>query len=73
MRGTLRDMVERRLTWLAVIVLLWGGAIFYKLISLQVIHHREYVRMARARQEVVVEIPAPRGTIFDRNGPRRWP
>jgi cell division protein FtsI (penicillin-binding protein 3) len=61
-------MVERRLTWLALAVLLWGGAIFYKLISLQVLHHKEYVRQARQHQEVVREIPAPRGTIFDRNG-----
>lgn len=61
-------MVERRLTWLALAVLLWGGAIFYKLISLQVLHHQEYIRQARQHQEVVMEIPAPRGTIFDRNG-----
>lgn len=61
-------MVERRLTWLALAVLLWGGAIFYKLISLQVLHHREYVLQARKHQEEVRSIPAPRGTIFDRNG-----
>jgi cell division protein FtsI (penicillin-binding protein 3) len=61
-------MVERRLTWLAAIVLLWGAAIFFKLVSLQVFHHREYSNQARARQEVVIEIPAPRGTIFDRAG-----
>src|SRR5437870_4040735 len=62
------DMVQRRLTWLAAIVLLWGAAIFLRLVSLQVFHHREYARMARARQELVIEIPAPRGTIFDRWG-----
>jgi cell division protein FtsI (penicillin-binding protein 3) len=61
-------MVERRLTFLAGLVLLWGAGIFYKLISLQVIHHQEYVRMARARQEQEKEIPAPRGAIFDRAG-----
>ena len=61
-------MVERRLTWLAAIVLLWGAAIFFKLVSLQVFHHREYSNLARARQEMVIEIPAPRGTIFDRAG-----
>jgi cell division protein FtsI (penicillin-binding protein 3) len=61
-------MVERRLRWLACIVIAWGAAIFGKLVSLQVIHHREYVRIARARQELSVEIPAPRGTLFDRNG-----
>jgi cell division protein FtsI (penicillin-binding protein 3) len=61
-------MVERRLTCLAVIVLLWGGAILKNLISLQVLHHREYAVKARSIQEVVVEIPAPRGTIYDRDG-----
>jgi cell division protein FtsI/penicillin-binding protein 2 len=61
-------MVERRLTWLAASVLLWGAAIFFKLVSLQVFHHREYSNLARARQEMVIEIPAPRGTIFDRAG-----
>jgi cell division protein FtsI (penicillin-binding protein 3) len=61
-------MVERRLTWLAGIVLFWGAAIFLNLISLQVLHHREYAGKARARQEIGVEIPAPRGAIFDRAG-----
>jgi cell division protein FtsI (penicillin-binding protein 3) len=61
-------MVERRLKWLAWIVVVWGAVIFYKLISLQVFHHQEYVRMARARQERSKEIPAPRGAIFDRTG-----
>ena len=61
-------MVERRLKWLALVVMVWGVVIFYKLISLQVFHHQEYVRMARARQERDKEIPAPRGAILDRNG-----
>ncbi len=61
-------MAERRLTILAALILLWGTAVFGKLVSLQVIHHSEYSRMARARQELSIEIPAPRGTIFDRNG-----
>lgn len=61
-------MVETRLKWLAWIVVAWGAAIFLKLVSLQVLHHREYVNLARARQELVVEIPGPRGTLFDRDG-----
>jgi len=61
-------MVERRLTWLAAIVVIWGAAIFYKLVSIEVVRHQEYVREAKARQEIVVEIPARRGTIFDRTG-----
>src|ERR1039457_3035623 len=61
-------MVHRRLAWLAGLVLLWVAAIFFKIVSLQVVHHREYASLARARQEVVNETPAPRGTIFDRMG-----
>jgi cell division protein FtsI (penicillin-binding protein 3) len=61
-------MVERRLAWLAGIVLAWGAAILFNLISLQIVHHREYAKLATERQMVAVEIPAPRGTIFDRNG-----
>jgi cell division protein FtsI (penicillin-binding protein 3) len=61
-------MIERRLIWLAAIVVLWGAGIFGNLVSLQLIHHRKYTEMARARQELTVELPAPRGTIFDRSG-----
>jgi cell division protein FtsI (penicillin-binding protein 3) len=61
-------MVERRLAYLASIVLIWGGTVFYKILSIQVVHHRQFVAKARARQELKVEIPAPRGTLFDRAG-----
>ena len=73
MRHQAMDRLEslaysRRLTWLAGVVLLWGGLILARLISLQVIHHREYARMARQQQEMRIQIPAPRGPIFDRTG-----
>jgi len=61
-------MVERRLTVLALIVLLWGGAILKNLIKLQIVQHQEYAKRARSIQELVVEIPAPRGSIYDREG-----
>jgi cell division protein FtsI (penicillin-binding protein 3) len=60
-------MTHRRLTILAGLLLLWGAAIFGKLLSLQVVHHEEYVQLARSRQEMDLEIPAPRGTIYDRH------
>jgi cell division protein FtsI (penicillin-binding protein 3) len=60
--------MEKRLTWLAGLVFLWGVAIFGKLTSLQVIHHSDYVRKARARQERLIPISAPRGAILDRSG-----
>ena len=61
-------MLERRLKWLAGLILIWGGLILYKLVSLQVVHHRHYAGLARARQEQIVKILAPRGTILDRTG-----
>jgi cell division protein FtsI (penicillin-binding protein 3) len=61
-------MVERRLIWLAGFVLLWGGAVFAKLVTLQVLHHQDYVKKARARQEEVVQLRAQRGAILDRTG-----
>jgi len=61
-------MVARRIAWPAGLVLLWGALIFCKLISLQVVHHREYVKKASERQIEKVEIQAPRGAILDRMG-----
>jgi cell division protein FtsI (penicillin-binding protein 3) len=61
-------MVQRRLAYLASIVLIWGAAVLYNIISLQVVHHGKYAAKARSRQEVKVELAGPRGTIFDRSG-----
>lgn len=61
-------MIQRRLTILVGLFLFWGAAIFAKLLSLQVIHHADYARLARKRQELDLEVAAPRGTIFDRHG-----
>jgi cell division protein FtsI (penicillin-binding protein 3) len=61
-------MVHRRLGWLGAIVLLWVAAIFYKIVSLQVVQHHKFARQAEVRQEMPYEIPAPRGPIFDRMG-----
>ena len=58
----------RRLTWLGAGLLLWGAAIFAKLISLQVVHHNDYLLRAQKQQEHSITLTAPRGTIFDRNG-----
>ncbi len=64
----MRTKADQRLTWVAMAVLLWGALIFIQLISLQLIHHAAYLRMARKQQERVQAIPAPRGSIFDRTG-----
>jgi cell division protein FtsI (penicillin-binding protein 3) len=63
-----RNLLERRLAWLAAVILLWSAAVVCKLISIQVLQHQKYARMALARQELLVEVPAPRGAILDRTG-----
>lgn len=63
-----RSSAVNRLTVLAAILLLWALAIFGKLISLQVIQHAKYAAIARSQQEHRIDIPAPRGSILDRNG-----
>jgi len=63
-----RRKAVQRLAWLALGVVLWGVAILAKLVSLQVIHHNVYLARERRQQEQQIEIPAPRGTIVDRNG-----
>ncbi len=58
---------ERRLFWVVVFLLCWGAAIVARLVSLQVFRHDDFVRQARQQHERTVEIPAPRGTIYDRH------
>jgi len=57
-----------RLTLLALVLAAWALAIFGKLVTLQVVQHSKYSAIARSQQEHRVDIPAPRGSILDRNG-----
>ncbi len=57
-----------RLRWLARLFFFWALVILARLIFLQVVSHEEYARIATIQQQKLVEIQAPRGTIYDRNG-----
>src|SRR5437660_3660546 len=57
-----------RTTFLAGGAALWGAAIFSKLFYLQALRHKHYAQMAREQQLKMVEVPGPRGSIYDRNG-----
>jgi cell division protein FtsI (penicillin-binding protein 3) len=61
-------LANNRLRILARICLLWGVIVLLRLIDLQIIHHDDYSRSAQRQQEREVELKAPRGSIFDRNG-----
>ena len=63
-----RSSAVNRLTGLAAFLLVWALAIGGRLVSLQVVQHEKYAALARSQQEHLVDIPAPRGTILDRNG-----
>ena len=63
-----RAAADTRIRVVSAALLLWAGGIFYHLYSLQVKQHDKYSKIARSQQEREVSVPAPRGTIFDRNG-----
>lgn len=63
-----RAQFLRRLTWLGAGSLLWAAAILLRLAQLQIFQHGEYRKLAEQQQQQLVEIPAPRGAIFDRTG-----
>jgi cell division protein FtsI (penicillin-binding protein 3) len=58
----------RRLGWLAAGIGLWALFIIAKLVSFQIVHHHDYLSLARQQQERSVPIAAPRGSIYDRGG-----
>lgn len=54
---------------MAFLVLALGGLVVVgRLVQLQVVEHRRWSAVAQAIQEDVVELPAQRGPIYDRNG-----
>ncbi|HEY1758442.1 MAG TPA: penicillin-binding protein [Bryobacteraceae bacterium] len=58
---------NRRLAWLLRVLLLWIAAILGRLVWLQVIRHDDLLKQARQQQQKLREIPAQRGTIYDRD------
>ncbi|MBC7928186.1 MAG: transpeptidase family protein [Bryobacteraceae bacterium] len=62
------DLAIPRLKLFARVCLVWGLVIVLRLIQLQVVQHESYARQAQMQQERQIEVRAPRGAIFDRNG-----
>jgi len=62
-----RTQAVTRTTFLAGGAALWASAVLGKLFYLQVVRHKHYAEAASEQQLEMVDIPAPRGTIFDRN------
>lgn len=63
-----RAAAVKRLTFLVAAVLIWAAAIFFRLVSMQVVQHKKYTTLARKQQDHVMTVEAPRGYIYDRTG-----
>jgi cell division protein FtsI (penicillin-binding protein 3) len=59
---------QERALILGLILAGWALVVVFRLFSLQVLAHDDYVRLARRQQQKLEPIDAPRGSIFDRNG-----
>jgi cell division protein FtsI (penicillin-binding protein 3) len=60
--------VDRRARWLLRLLVLWGAAVLARLFYIQILQHGHYAELAEQQQTKLVEIPAQRGSIYDRNG-----
>ena len=61
------NLSSRRLLWLLRFLLVWIAAIVVRLVWLQVFLHDDLLRLAQQQQQRLVEVPAVRGSILDRN------
>jgi cell division protein FtsI (penicillin-binding protein 3) len=62
------DRAVSRLNLLLWIALIWAVAILGRLVDLQILSHGELRRLADSQHLHNLEVSAPRGAIFDRNG-----
>jgi penicillin-binding protein 2 len=67
-RGAAAPQLALRVAALSGFALVMFGIIFFRLWYLQVLTGEQYVQQARANDERVIPIPAPRGSILDRSG-----
>jgi cell division protein FtsI (penicillin-binding protein 3) len=59
---------QERALVVGLILVGWAFILAFRLFTLQVMAHDEYVRLARKQQEKLEPVYAQRGSIFDRNG-----
>jgi cell division protein FtsI (penicillin-binding protein 3) len=62
------SLAIKRLRIFARVCLVWGLILILRLIDLQIISHDKYRRLADSQQIRNVEVQAPRGGVYDRNG-----
>lgn len=65
-------MLDKRYHWRVELTIVLIGLCFlfliYRLFSIQVIEHHKYLALQETQSYLKIEVPAPLGVIFDRNG-----
>jgi cell division protein FtsI (penicillin-binding protein 3) len=56
-----------RYAWVAIMAVLWMGAVLARLTYLQLFNYSDYLARARRQQQRIVETSPRRGSIYDRN------
>ena len=56
-----------RYVWIAILAVVWMGAVLARLTYLQLFNYSEYHARARRQQQRIVETSPKRGSIYDRN------
>ncbi len=61
-------LVENRFLWASLVVFVISGALLFRLWFLQIYRGEYYQRVSERNRVRRIEIPAPRGIIYDRHG-----
>ena len=62
------SLAVKRLRIFARVCFVWGLILVLRLVDLQIFDHEKYRKYADSQQVRKVEVQAPRGAIYDRNG-----
>ena len=66
--GNNSDRTDRRILFIQIFILIWIGAIGFKLVKLQVKDHDWLRARAERQQQASIELSPTRGLVYDRNG-----
>ncbi|MBI3666521.1 MAG: hypothetical protein HY236_09925, partial [Acidobacteria bacterium] len=59
---------RRKVLWFCILALVWAGAIFVRLVYLQVVKHDFFEDKARQQHQRTIAVRAGRGLVLDRRG-----
>jgi cell division protein FtsI (penicillin-binding protein 3) len=66
--SVIRNAANKRLYFFAGVLLLWCGAIGFRLVQLQIFNYGSWLQRGQRQQQRTIEVSPRRGIIYDRNG-----